>query len=65
MSVLNDKLLYFVQQSAEESINRDRTARKRAILVGNNVVTKPKWGFFGTIFHLILEVNLHFFYLNT
>ncbi|GBP60787.1 Mariner Mos1 transposase [Eumeta japonica] len=41
--------------TAEEAIARDRTARQAAVKAGRLVATKPKWGFFGTIFHLILE----------
>ncbi|CAH2989420.1 unnamed protein product [Chilo suppressalis] len=41
--------------SADKSIEKDRTNRQTAIKAGKQVATTPKWGFFGTIFHLILE----------
>ncbi|KAM3967919.1 uncharacterized protein ACR2FA_011471 [Aphomia sociella] len=41
--------------SADKAIDKDRTYRQSAIKSGKNVASTPKWGFFGTIFHLILE----------
>ncbi|RVE41368.1 hypothetical protein evm_013984 [Chilo suppressalis] len=41
--------------SADKSIEKDRTNRQTAIKAGKQVATTTKWGFFGTIFHLILE----------
>ncbi|CAG9796641.1 unnamed protein product [Diatraea saccharalis] len=41
--------------SVDKSIEKDRTNRQSAIKAGRQVATTPKWGFFGTIFHLILE----------
>ncbi|XP_053617377.1 uncharacterized protein LOC128679276 [Plodia interpunctella] len=41
--------------TADQSINKDRTNRQAAIKAGKRVPTTPKWGFFGTVFHLILE----------
>ncbi|XP_063821312.1 uncharacterized protein LOC135071455 [Ostrinia nubilalis] len=41
--------------TAEKSIEKDRTQRQAAVKAGKQVATTPKWGFFGTIFHLILE----------
>ncbi|XP_045448158.1 uncharacterized protein LOC123656531 [Melitaea cinxia] len=40
---------------ANESIGKDRALRQSLLKAGRNVATKPKWGFFGTIFNLILE----------
>ncbi|CAH2102576.1 unnamed protein product [Euphydryas editha] len=40
---------------ANESIGKDRALRESLLRAGKNVATKPKWGFFGTIFNLILE----------
>ncbi|XP_013191205.2 uncharacterized protein LOC106135459 [Amyelois transitella] len=44
-----------VPPTAEKFINKDRTNRQAAIKAGKQVPTTPKWGFFGTVFHLILE----------
>ncbi|XP_073958503.1 uncharacterized protein [Choristoneura fumiferana] len=41
--------------TAEESIGKDRNLRQTADKIGKRVAHTPKWGFFGTIFHLILE----------
>ncbi|XP_052757601.1 uncharacterized protein LOC113518452 [Galleria mellonella] len=41
--------------SADKAIDKDRIYRQTAVKSGKNVATAPKWGFFGTIFHLILE----------
>ncbi|XP_023939486.1 uncharacterized protein LOC112046887 [Bicyclus anynana] len=40
---------------ADDSIGRDKAVRQSLLRAGKNVATKPKWGFFGTIFNLILE----------
>lgn len=40
--------------TADKSINRDRITRKAPVNT-RSIHAKPKWGFFGTIFHLILE----------
>ncbi|XP_050348490.1 uncharacterized protein LOC126772250 [Nymphalis io] len=40
---------------ADESIGKDRALRVSLLKAGKNVATKPKWGFFGTVFNLILE----------
>ncbi|XP_069359971.1 zinc finger protein on ecdysone puffs-like isoform X2 [Maniola hyperantus] len=40
---------------ADESIGKDKAIRQSLIRAGKNVATKPKWGFFGTVFNLILE----------
>ncbi|CAH2238225.1 uncharacterized protein LOC120634120 [Pararge aegeria] len=40
---------------ADDSIGRDKAIRQSLIRAGKNVATKPKWGFFGTVFNLILE----------
>ncbi|XP_059050441.1 uncharacterized protein LOC131845399 [Achroia grisella] len=41
--------------SADKAIDKDRLYRQTAVKSGKNVANTPKWGFFGTIFHLILE----------
>ncbi|CAG9117683.1 unnamed protein product [Plutella xylostella] len=41
--------------TAEESIGKDRTQRQASLKYKKQTAVKPKWGFFGTIFHLILE----------
>ncbi|XP_045510649.1 uncharacterized protein LOC123705715 isoform X2 [Colias croceus] len=40
---------------ADESIGKDRALRQSSIRAGKSVAVKPKWGFFGTIFNVILE----------
>ncbi|XP_026492701.2 uncharacterized protein LOC113398262 [Vanessa tameamea] len=40
---------------ADASIGKDRALRVSLLKAGKNVATKPKWGFFGTVFNLILE----------
>ncbi|XP_022129362.1 uncharacterized protein LOC111003258 [Pieris rapae] len=41
--------------TADESIGRDRIQRQSSLRAGKSVAIKPKWGFFGTIFNVILE----------
>ncbi|VVD02109.1 unnamed protein product [Leptidea sinapis] len=43
------------QTTADESINKDRSLRQISSRTGQSVAVKPKWGFFGTIFNVILE----------
>ncbi|KAG6457741.1 hypothetical protein O3G_MSEX010459 [Manduca sexta] len=43
------------QQTADAVIGKDRQYREIAIKSGYSVATKPKWGFFGTIFNLVLQ----------
>ncbi|CAH0724837.1 unnamed protein product, partial [Brenthis ino] len=40
---------------ANESIGKDKALRGSLLRAGKNVATKPKWGFFGTVFNLIVE----------
>ncbi|XP_075972143.1 uncharacterized protein LOC142973976 [Anticarsia gemmatalis] len=41
--------------TADELIEKDRAARHLLFKTGNDVAGNPKRGFFGTIFHVILE----------
>ncbi|KAJ8736391.1 hypothetical protein PYW08_007047 [Mythimna loreyi] len=41
--------------TADDVIEKDRTARQSAIRAGRHIAVAPKRGFFGTIFHVILE----------
>ncbi|XP_072943932.1 uncharacterized protein [Epargyreus clarus] len=41
--------------TADMSIGKDRIFRESALRAGRRVAEKPKWGFFGTVFNLILE----------
>ncbi|XP_045528245.1 uncharacterized protein LOC123716516 [Pieris brassicae] len=41
--------------TAEESIGQDRFQRQSSVRAGKSAAIKPKWGFFGTIFSVILE----------
>ncbi|CAK1539970.1 unnamed protein product [Leptosia nina] len=41
--------------TADASIGKDRSLRQSSIKAGRSVAVKPKWGFFGTIFNVILE----------
>ncbi|XP_049692229.2 uncharacterized protein LOC110374068 isoform X1 [Helicoverpa armigera] len=41
--------------TADEVIEKDRTARQAAVRAGRHIAVAPKRGFFGTIFHVILE----------
>ncbi|KAH9636544.1 hypothetical protein HF086_014805 [Spodoptera exigua] len=41
--------------TADEIIEKDRNARQSATRAGRHVAGTPKRGFFGTIFHVILE----------
>lgn len=41
--------------TADKAIQKDKVIRQAAIKAGYPVARKPKWGFFGTIFNLILE----------
>ncbi|KAJ0182553.1 hypothetical protein K1T71_001922 [Dendrolimus kikuchii] len=42
-------------RTADQAIQKDKVIRQVAIKAGYPVARKPKWGFFGTIFSLILE----------
>ncbi|KAF9421577.1 hypothetical protein HW555_002510 [Spodoptera exigua] len=44
-----------VTSTADEIIEKDRNARQSATRAGRHVAGTPKRGFFGTIFHVILE----------
>lgn len=50
-------IVYTLQPLANESIGKDRLIRQSLLKSGKNVAIKPKWGFFGTVFNLILEVS--------
>ncbi|XP_004930203.1 uncharacterized protein LOC114249448 [Bombyx mandarina] len=41
--------------TADDIISKDRYQRQSAIKAGYSIATKPKWGFFGTVFNLIKE----------
>ncbi|XP_026731320.1 uncharacterized protein LOC113496345 [Trichoplusia ni] len=41
--------------TAHDAIEKDRAARQTAIKAGKSIALAPKRGFFGTIFHVILE----------
>ncbi|XP_041975268.1 uncharacterized protein LOC121730332 [Aricia agestis] len=43
------------RNTADSSIAKDRVFRQSVLSTGKNVPAKPKWGFFGTIFTVILE----------
>uniref|UniRef100_A0A2H1VWI8 SFRICE_025092 n=1 Tax=Spodoptera frugiperda TaxID=7108 RepID=A0A2H1VWI8_SPOFR len=43
------------KRGTDEIIEKDRNARQSAIRAGRHVAGAPKRGFFGTIFHVILE----------
>lgn len=56
------KLMF--QPTANGAIQNDRQSRHIATKFGKNVASTPKWGFFGTIFQLIVGVRYRIVFEN-